>query len=189
MLTTARLPSNSPPECRHLDEEREPATGRKKTSPGQQAEGQIAAFEEHGKKTPKKEEALALNPEENVLKNTAKPWFSNQQLSTGFGTMLRPAASTLWRRTVYRAPRMGGQPALHLGVRRLRSDPACLNRNYSPNMRVARTQHLHMKSPRAKPLNSLQLPPSALTVLNESDLNVLLLAVAYSLLRRTVETA
>jgi hypothetical protein len=37
----------------------------------------------------KKEEALALNPGENAPKNTAKPWFSNRQLSTGFGTMLR----------------------------------------------------------------------------------------------------
>jgi hypothetical protein len=83
----------------------------------------------------------------------------------------------------------GAQQAHHPEVRGLRFDPAYLNRNYSPNMRVARTQHLHMKSPRAKPLNSLQLPPSALTVLNESDLNVHLLAVAYSLLRRTVETA
>jgi hypothetical protein len=36
----------------------------------------------------KKEEALALNPEENATKNTAKPWFSKRQLSTGFGTML-----------------------------------------------------------------------------------------------------
>ena len=56
----------------------------------------------------KKEESLALNPEENATKNTAKPWFSNRQLSTGFGTMLRPAASALWQRTVYRAPPMGG---------------------------------------------------------------------------------
>jgi hypothetical protein len=33
-------------------------------------------------------ETLALNSEENAPKNTAKPWFSNRQLSTGFGTML-----------------------------------------------------------------------------------------------------
>ena len=37
----------------------------------------------------KKEETLALNPEENAPKNTAKPWFLNRRLSTGFGTMLR----------------------------------------------------------------------------------------------------
>jgi hypothetical protein len=37
---------------------------------------------------PKKEETRALNPEENATKNTAKPWFSKRQLSTGFGTML-----------------------------------------------------------------------------------------------------
>jgi hypothetical protein len=37
----------------------------------------------------KKEEALALNPGENAPKNTAKPRFSNRQLSTGFRTMLR----------------------------------------------------------------------------------------------------
>ncbi|MFM8654637.1 MAG: hypothetical protein ACKODZ_07930 [Verrucomicrobiota bacterium] len=80
--------SNSPSQCRHLDEEREAATGRKKTSPGRQSEGQITPVEAPGKKTLKKEEALALNPEENALKNTAKPWFSNRQLSTGFGTML-----------------------------------------------------------------------------------------------------
>jgi len=80
--------SNSPPQCRHLDEEREAATGRKKTSPGRQSEGQITPVEAPGKKTLKKEEALALNPEENAPKNTAKPWFSNRQLSTGFGTML-----------------------------------------------------------------------------------------------------
>lgn len=80
--------SNSPSQCRHLDEEREAATGRKKTSPGRQSEGQITPIEAPGKKTLKKEEALALNPEENAPKNTGKPWFSNRQLSTGFGTML-----------------------------------------------------------------------------------------------------
>jgi hypothetical protein len=47
----------------------------------------------------KKEEALALNPEENATKNTAKPWFSNWPLSTGFGTMLRieKGVSSEWR--------------------------------------------------------------------------------------------
>jgi len=34
------------------------------------------------------EEALGLNSEENDLKNKAKPWFSNRQLSTGFGSEL-----------------------------------------------------------------------------------------------------
>jgi hypothetical protein len=36
----------------------------------------------------KKEEALVLISEENIRKNTAMPWFSNRQLSTGFGTTL-----------------------------------------------------------------------------------------------------
>jgi hypothetical protein len=46
--------SNSPPHCRHLDEEREPATGRKKTSPSRQAEDQITTGEAPVKKTGRK---------------------------------------------------------------------------------------------------------------------------------------
>jgi hypothetical protein len=36
----------------------------------------------------KKEETLALIPEENVLMDTEKAWISVRQLSAGFGTML-----------------------------------------------------------------------------------------------------
>jgi len=36
----------------------------------------------------KKEEALALIPEVNVLMDTEKAWISVRQLSTGFGTMV-----------------------------------------------------------------------------------------------------
>jgi hypothetical protein len=36
-----------------------------------------------------KEEALALNPEENAPRNMAKPRTSNRQLSVDSGTMLR----------------------------------------------------------------------------------------------------
>jgi hypothetical protein len=35
-----------------------------------------------------KDETLAFTPEENALKNTAKPSFSNGQFSVGFGTGL-----------------------------------------------------------------------------------------------------
>lgn len=37
----------------------------------------------------KKEETLALTSEELAPKNTAKPWFSNRQVSVGFGTVLQ----------------------------------------------------------------------------------------------------
>jgi len=40
----------------------------------------------------KKEEELALIREENILKYTAKSWFSNRQISAGFGTMLTPTS-------------------------------------------------------------------------------------------------
>jgi len=43
----------------------------------------------------KKEETLALIPEENVLMDTEKAWISVRQLSAGFGTMLTSNGSNV----------------------------------------------------------------------------------------------
>jgi hypothetical protein len=83
----------------------------------------------------------------------------------------------------------GAQQAHHPEVRGLRFDPACLNRKYCPHQWISWTQHPHMGSPRAKPLNPVQYPSSALTVLNQSGLNAHPPAMAYSLLRWRVSTA
>jgi hypothetical protein len=78
----------SPPQCRHLDEETEPATGRKKTSPGRQAEGQITSDGADGKKTGRRKKRWRSIRKKTPPKNPAKPWFSNRQIYAGFGTVL-----------------------------------------------------------------------------------------------------
>ena len=78
----------SPPQCRHLDDETEPATGRKKTSPGRQAEGQITSGGADGKKTGRRKKRWRSIRKKTPPKNTAKPWFSNRQIYVGFGTVL-----------------------------------------------------------------------------------------------------
>jgi hypothetical protein len=45
----------------------------------------------------KKEETLALIPEESVLMDTEKAWISVRQLSAGFGTMLTDARGDIGR--------------------------------------------------------------------------------------------
>ncbi len=99
----------SPPQCRHLDEETEPATGRKKTSPSRQAEGQITSGGADGKKTGRRKKRWRSIRKKTPPKNTAKPWFSNRQIYVGFGTVLtegfhmrRPAQS------------QATEPSLHL---------------------------------------------------------------------------
>jgi hypothetical protein len=78
----------SPPQCKDLDEEREPATGGKKTSLGPQDEGQITSGGADGKKTGRRKKRRRSFRRKTPPKNTAQPWFSNRQIYVGFGTVL-----------------------------------------------------------------------------------------------------
>jgi hypothetical protein len=62
--------------------------GRKKTSPGRQAEGQITSDGADGKKTGRRKKRWRSIRKKTPPKNPAKPWFSNRQIYVGFGTVL-----------------------------------------------------------------------------------------------------
>lgn len=53
----------------------------------------------------KKEETLALIPEENGPMDAEKPWIPVRQLSAGFGTMLTPLGHTILQTSQGRAKR------------------------------------------------------------------------------------
>jgi hypothetical protein len=63
------------PQCRHLDEERESATGRKKISPDRQPEDQIATGEAPAKKTGIRKKRWRSIRKKMHPKNPAKPCF------------------------------------------------------------------------------------------------------------------
>ena len=69
--------------------------GRKKTSPGRQAEGQITSGGADGKKTGRRKKRWRSIRKKTPPKNTAKPWFSNRQIYVGFGTVLTPLHGAL----------------------------------------------------------------------------------------------